>query len=186
MAQGLREIYLAIRPELLRFLAARRADADAEDIVQELFLKLDGAPSAPIANPRAYLYRMADNLLLDRRRAARRRAAREEAWTDTQGGIRPDVDGGPDSERTLMARERLAALERALAGLPERTAAVFRRFRLDNIPQRDIAHEFGISLSAIEKHLQRAYRVVLDAQAALDAESHSPQRLGGGKGHDGD
>lgn len=186
MAQGLRQIYLAIRPELLRFLVARRADDEAEDILQELFLKLDNEPRTPIANPRAYLYRMADNLLLDRRRAARRRVARDEAWVEARSGSHPEVDESPDSERILIGRERLAALERTLAGLPERTATAFRRFRIDAVSQREIAREFGISLSAIEKHLQRAYHAVLDAQAEADVGSAPSQRLERGKERNGD
>jgi RNA polymerase sigma-70 factor (ECF subfamily) len=47
-----------------------------------------------------------------------------------------------------------------LRSLGERTDYIFRRHRVEGIPQRDIAAELGISLSAVEKHLQRAYRAV--------------------------
>lgn len=162
---------------MLRYLAARRlAPDEAQDLLQDLYVKLaDGGPG-PVGEPRAYLYRMAENLLLDRRRSAGRRAGREQAWTAAQRGPGGEADDRPTAEQVLIGRERLAAVTEALAGLPERTVAVFRRYRIDGIAQRDIAAELGISLSAVEKHLQKAYRVVVEAQARLDADLPPPRR----------
>ena len=42
--------------------------------------------------------------------------------------------------------------------------------------QRAIGDSLGISLSAVEKHLQRAYRTVTDIRARLDAEIEAPRR----------
>lgn len=60
--------------------------------------------------------------------------------------------------------------------MPERTAFTFRAVRIDGTPQKDIALQLGISVSAVEKHLQRAYRAVLDIQHRLDAEIERPER----------
>ena len=141
---------------LLRLLAARLRDPElAEDVLQELWIKLEGMPSGPIADPTAYLYRMANNLAFDRRRSEVRRSAREGVWLETQ-----DVVEEANAERSLIARERLEQLKATLAALPERTAMIFRRYRIDGVPRRDIAIEEGISVSAVEKHLQRAYRAI--------------------------
>jgi hypothetical protein len=43
----------------------------------------------------------------------------------------------------------------------------------------------GISLRAVEKHLQRAYRFVLDFQLARDTENVKPQRHDSEERHDG-
>jgi RNA polymerase sigma-70 factor (ECF subfamily) len=173
----LRAAILEYRTALLRFLIARRVPPDeAEDILQDLFLKLETQPAGPVAEPRAYLYRMAENLLLDRRRSAGRRAGREKAWTAAQSGSSMDTDDRPSAEQVLIARERLATVSGALAALPERTVTIFRRFRVDSIPQREIAAELGISVSAVEKHLQKAYQVVIEVQAALDEDARPPCR----------
>ena len=170
---GLRAAFMALRPALLRFMMARGASSeDAADLVQDLYLKLDQAGSTPVAEPRAYLYRMADNLVLDQRRSAQRRARRNEAWV----GPDPDRDDRPSTEAVLIARERLGHIERALRALPERTADIFRRFRLDGQSQRTIAAALDISLSAVEKHLQRAYRAVLAAKTEIDADLPPPRR----------
>lgn len=175
---GLEAVFIANRPMLLRFLRARLGDHHgAEDLLQDLWLKLHGLETGPIADPRAYLYRMADNLVLDRRRSAQRRAHREEAWSNAQSGVDSEIDDRPSAERTLLARERLNRIERALRELPERTAAAFRMFRIDGKPQKSIAAEFGITVSAVEKHLQKAYRAILTAQDMLrDADMGAPRR----------
>jgi RNA polymerase sigma factor (sigma-70 family) len=175
-AGGLRAVLLDLRPELLRFLVARGAGDDAEDLLQDLYLKLDRPLSGPIADPRAYLYRMADNLLLDRRRSAARRVSREDAWTDAYGGGSGTRDDRPTAENVLAERQRLELVSAALSSLPERTVTIFRRFRIDGEPQKAIAADLGISVSAVEKHLQRAYRVVIDIQRRCDAGLRQPDR----------
>lgn len=169
---------MAIRGDLLRFLAARRVGPEeAEDLLQDLFVKLSARPTGPVAEPRAYLYRMVDNLLLDRRRASARRRVRESNWVELARGPGDGADESPSALHELIARERLRLVSERLAALPERTLLVLRRYRVEDVPQREIAAELGISLSAVEKHLQRAYRVLVEVESALDAESPSPRRL---------
>ena len=165
MTAGLKAIFLAERPMLLRLLTGRLRDPDlVEDVLQELWIKLDGAASGPIADPAAYLYRMANNLAFDKRRSDMRRSGREGVWLTLQS----DGSENPDAERALLAREQLSQVQAAVAALPERTAQIFRRYRIEGIPRRDIAIEEGISVSAVEKHLRRAYEVV---QSVREAQS---------------
>jgi RNA polymerase sigma-70 factor (ECF subfamily) len=162
----LAETFLAKRALLLRYLRARGAADDAEDLLQELWLKLRGVDADRVGDALAYLYRMAHNLMLDRRRAGTRRKQREEGYhRDAHPG---DIDDAPPAERVLLARERLRHIDRVLAGLGSRTDFIFRRYRVEGVAQRDIAAELGITVSAVEKHLQKAYRTVAEAQRALD------------------
>ena len=173
IASGLSAVLIANRAPLLRFLRARGSGDDAEDILQELWLKVERLEAeGPIADPRAYLFRMADNLMHDRVRANMRRTNREHAWTET--GFDPaGRDETPSAERMLVARQRLRRVELALATLGERTQAIFRRFRIEGVTQSRIAQEQGISVSAVEKHLQRAYRVV--AALVDETDEAAPQ-----------
>lgn len=164
---GLEAVLLANRDRLLRFLRSRGAGEDAEDLLQELWIKVGGAPGGPIAEPVSYLFRAANNLLLDRRRAAMRSAARDTGWSELASG--PDAQP-PDGERMLIARERLARTEAVLDALGERTALIFRQFRVDGVSQRQIAVNLGLSLSAVEKHLQKAYRALIEFRETGDAE----------------
>lgn len=166
MDAGLVAVLLENRAALLRFLRARGAGHAAEDLLQELWVKASAGAGQPIADPLAYLYRMAANLVLDHRRAELRRGRREEASAAGEGEA-CDLSSG---ERLAMSREELRQAEAALAALGERTEAIFRRFRLQGATQRQIADELGISLSAVEKHLQRAYRALIALRRRIDAD----------------
>lgn len=181
-SQGLIQLLTVVRPALQRFLAARGATPEeADDLLQDLYIKLAGQAIGPVAEPRAYLYRMANNLLVDRRRSGIRRSRREEDWAGTQSGAMFGIDDRPPADEVLIAGERLKILEDALAALPDRTFEVFLRFRVNDEPQKSIAGDLGISVSAVEKHLQRAYRVVMESRATLDADAVASRRLPHGR-----
>jgi RNA polymerase sigma-70 factor (ECF subfamily) len=106
--------------------------------------------------------------MLDRSRAALRQARRERDYGGVEPGTEP-ADERPNGEQALIARHELQAAEIALTALGERTDAVFRRFRLKGESQREIAGDLGISLSAVEKHLQKAYRALIALRRRSDA-----------------
>ena len=162
-ANGLEAVFLGNRAPLLGFLRSHGAGDAAEDLLQELWLKIGKVPPGPVAQPLAYRYRAANNLMLDRYRSARQAAKRDHAWSDAA-----DAVAEPAAERTLIAREQLTEAKAVLDGVGERAAAVFRRHRLDGVPQRDLASEFGISLSTVESDLRRAYRAMIDLRQRLD------------------
>ena len=176
---GLEAIFMANRSALSRYLRVRlRGDGDGEDILQELWLKLADIDASLIAEPLAYLYRTAENLVLDRRRSAQRRTAREQEWTKghIDGSMAAPRDAQPSAERMLVARDQLRRVDAVLDALPERTAFAFRAVRIDGVPQKQIAAQMGISVSAVEKHLQRGYRAVLELKQQLDVDIDAPQR----------
>lgn len=176
---GLQGAVLKYWKELFRFLTARRASGDeADDILQDLFVKVGTLESGPVAEPRAYLYKMAANLLFDRRRSAARRSTREALWAEVHLGPEKEIDENPAADQALAAREELAIVAQAIESLPKRTAHILRRFRLEGVAQREIAAELGVSLSAVEKHLQRAYCTVMAAQALLALDFEFPPRPG--------
>ena len=114
----LRAALVEHRAALLRYFLARRVPPDeAEDILQDLVVKLESHASGPVAEPRAYLYRMAENLLFDRIRSEGRRRGREKAWVAAQAGATLDADDRPSPEQAMIARERLALVSSQLLDL---------------------------------------------------------------------
>ena len=166
---GLVQLLGEMRPELSRFMLVRQCDpAEVDDLLQDLFVKLSSLRAGPVSNPRAYLYQMANNLLHDHRRGRRRQQARDDHWVRSQVGPDLEKDASPSPEDTAISRNELARVNETLALMPERTAQILRMYRLDGISQKEIANSLGLSLSAVEKHLQRAYRKLMLLREELD------------------
>lgn len=177
---GLVQLFATMRPALARFLMSRGASSEeAEDILQDIHIRLLAEKLGPVAQQRAYLYSMTNNAFLMHRRAAGRRARREEEWVEATGSTSREVDETPSAESELIAREQLAILQNLLDSMPERSRVIFRRFRIDGDPQRRIAEELGISVSAVEKHLARVYEAIASARARWDEDRVDQRHLRG-------
>lgn len=108
--------------ELLRFLVLRIGDPDrAADVAQDVWLKVASVRhlSDVIDNPRTYLFRVAANLAMDTARHDGRLAQRHADESLAQQV--PDPLTCP--ERHVLARERLDALNVALAGISDNSPA---------------------------------------------------------------
>lgn len=170
MASGLESVFLESRAALLRFLRARGAGDAAEDILQDVWVRLSTKDVGPVADPLPYLYRTANNLMLDRYRSANRRERREQNWTDGLSGPVAEQANDVPADEQMIAAQRLAEAEAVLRKLGSRVETVFRRFRIDGEGQREIAEELGVSLTTVEKDLQKAYRALVALKQRLDAE----------------
>ena len=156
--------FIANRPMLLRLLTARLGSpAEAEDALQEMWLRVDRLGAAPIEQPGSFLFRMAANLATDLRIAASRRGARDTGWLDVQPGAAEFAD----PERAALGRDELARAQAVIAAMPERMRTALTMFRLEEESQRTIATTLGITISGVEKLLRRAY-AQLHAAAGAD------------------
>lgn len=163
---GLRAHFDACASSLLRLLSARLGNrSDAEDLLQDMWLRLASADTGPIANPPAYLHRMALNLANDLVREQIRRRGREAAWSDVmiaEHGA-DAIDPSPSPEQALLGRRELEQVQTALLTLPDRAGEVFRRHRLEGHSHAEVASAMGISRSAVEKHMATAIKYLLRA-----------------------
>jgi len=160
---GLSQLLARHRAELQRFLVARCGSAyEAEDFLQEMWLKVGQAQTGPIANGRAYLFRMANNLVADAARARHRAMRRDHAWLDQDGGgaTAPEerVDMAEPADEAIARRQESEVLQQAIDALPEGARRALRLYRFEGMGQAEIARTLGISRSGVEKHLALAMK----------------------------
>ncbi len=150
---------------LLRLFARRTGDAaTAEDVLQDLYLKLEtGDVTTQVDNPVAFLMRMANNLYLNRLRSQTSERGRDRAWHDASRETTGDevVDDVPSPETQVASRQQLLLLVATLKELPEKTQTIFRLHKIDGLSQGEVARRLEISISSVEKHLATALRHLL-------------------------
>lgn len=165
VGQGpLLDAYFEKRANLLLFIATRTGSrATAEDVIQDLYLKLAAQdPAIETASPVALVYRIAINLMLDLSRSARRSSERESAWRREtrleRGG--EEVAEEPAADEVVVSRQRLRQLMEAVASLPPQRQRAFRLHKLEGLSQAETARAMGVSVKAIEQHISAALRTL--------------------------
>lgn len=125
--------------------------ADAEDIVQEAYCMMWqkwGDESLP-DNFKAYLYRTAHNLTVDRFRKGLL-APNEIALEEIEDRVPTDEE--------IDTSERDACLWKAVAQLPARCREVFLLSKRDGLSHKEIAARLGISTKTVENQITKAFR----------------------------
>jgi RNA polymerase sigma-70 factor (ECF subfamily) len=141
-------------PALRRYFARRANAADVDDLVQEVFLLMQSRGAASdIENVEGYLFRTAANVLGQRRRRGGWPWGRQEDVEEV-AGMTDDLS----PERILISKEDFDAVLGALEALPARSALAFMLFRLERLPQEDIARRMGISQRAVRALIHRAHK----------------------------
>mgnify|MGYP003138738778 CR=1 FL=1 len=141
-------LFAAHRRELVAFATGIVGDRfHAEDVVQEAWLHFDAAAAETrVEAPLGYLFRIVRNLAVDRLRRARRERARFAPGdpAGTAGSVAADA---PSPETEAIDRDALAALEAALAELPERTRIALEMHRFGGCRLKEIADRLGVSVT---------------------------------------
>jgi RNA polymerase sigma factor (sigma-70 family) len=142
---------------LRRYFAKRVPAGQIDDLIQEVFLRLQAHDAkAPIEHLDRYLFTVAASVLTD---LSRRRAVRHDAAHETfEERHHPVEERSP--ERVLSDREDLDVVMQAIAALPARTRDVFVLHRFEEMSGSRIAVALGLSISAVEKHIMKALRVL--------------------------
>jgi RNA polymerase sigma factor (sigma-70 family) len=149
--------FLEARDDLLRFLKRRGRRGAAEDIVQNVWLKLHERGGDPRSweKPRAVLFTTAANLKIDAYRreiTAQQALAKEAALADVE---RPEAN--PEAQADAAAQlERLSA---ALSQLPSQCRQAFLLNRIEELTHAEIATRLGISTKTVQRHIERALRL---------------------------
>jgi len=127
------------------------AEQDADELVQEAFLKIERYERDGSARSReALLVTTAVNLSIDQHR----RMARA-PFSDGEDVLNI-ADATPDPAEIVEQQARLRHAAKGLDQLPERTRRILLRRRLDGASYAEIARAEGMSVAAVEKQVARA------------------------------
>lgn len=145
-----RALTLRLTPRLLGFAAWMLADrTEAEDVTQEAMLRLwRMAPDwrQGEAKVATWLYRVASNLCLDRLRKSRPRGLDEVAEPE---------DAAPGVVARLIGADRMQALDKALAALPDRQRQAVVLRHIEGLTNPEIAAVMDIGVEAVESLVAR-------------------------------
>lgn len=150
----------------MRFFTGRlRSAAEAEDLIQDLYLKIAGLDAETMSGEvsSALLFRIANNLMIDRLRSRQRSAVRDQAWQRGQvmEVVGAPVVDAPGADEVVATRQRLNALVEAVSSLPPQTARAFRMHKLEGLSHAETAAAMGVSKSAVEKHISAAMKLLI-------------------------
>ncbi len=152
-----REVLEDLAPALYRFLLRRlRSRRDAEDLLQSVYLRFLQTPHTELVRqPRAYLYRIATNVISE----FHMRRQREPVLYDSQTASEVAEQAPADDMWTDGYGERLAMeeqLKRVLDQLPKTYRAVLLMRTRDGLSFKDIGQRLGITEQSARKYMVRA------------------------------
>lgn len=133
-----------------------RNSHDAEDVVQETFLRTHRDGFRGVHDPQAWLATIAFRLALDRKR-------KPEALDIAEMDL---PVSGPDAEHLAMRRQQVERLRTLIASLPEDLRLPLVLSAVQQLNSRQIGEILGIPESSVRGRLMRARQVLKDKMSA--------------------
>ncbi len=160
-------LYDSSYKELFAFFMRRsNNNQQAQDFSQETYLRLMNVERKDlIEQPKAYLFRIAANLVHEMRSKNERIAQNETPFTD---GLE-NFPGNEDPHLQLERQKAIQELEKILVTLPPVYQSVLLLRKRDGLNHAEIAEKLGISIHTVRKYLTRAMTECRKAQIASDA-----------------
>ena len=143
------------RPLTAKALANVRHVQDADDLVQETFMRAFKGLASFREDTRfgPWLYRILRNLVIDRSR----RTCREVGGAEEMAA-RIEADA-PTPEMEMLSQELAKRIDQALAEMPEgRQKQIFRLRFEKGLPIKEIASRLGLHSGTVKVHLFRSSR----------------------------
>ncbi|MFO7324503.1 MAG: sigma-70 family RNA polymerase sigma factor [Pseudomonadota bacterium] len=154
---------------LIRFLTLRlRSRQEAREVAQEAYVRLLQLERTDVTGfLRAYLFRIAGNLAIDRLRRRATESRLQEA--DLFPGL---FERPAEPEAQALEGERVEQIRGFLRELPQPVREAFLLFRTEDMDQGSIAKRLGVSDRMVRNHITRALmycRLRLDGLSPREA-----------------
>jgi RNA polymerase sigma factor (sigma-70 family) len=154
-----------IRHRSDRLVASKESSSDlAQSVCREVIEHIGRFEHKSEEGFKQWLYRTAERKIIDRYRyytAGKREASREQA-DNGDGPVDPVHLLFPTPSQDAIAREELAAAERAFSRLPEHYREVILLSRVKGLSHAEIAQRLGRSEGAVRNLLYRGLAAISD------------------------
>jgi len=163
------DIHDTFRPRVLCYLARLVGEHEAEDLAQEVFVKVErGLPRfRGDARLSTWIYRIATNAAVDRMRGASARQSAEFRLLDNTR----EFAEVPSLDQHLMRKDLHACFGRFVDGLPVNYRAVVVLSEVEEFTDREIADILGLSVRTVKIRLHRGRaRLLQELKANCKAE----------------
>jgi RNA polymerase sigma-70 factor, ECF subfamily len=134
-----------------------RNSHDAEDVVQEVFLRIHRSGTKGVIDVRAWLARIAFHLAVDRVRKPQ---------AEELSPLEPPCNEA-SAEHVAMHRQRVIQVQRLIAVLPEELRHPLLLSAIEELNSRQIAEVLGVSEAAVRGRIFRARQILKEKLAAL-------------------
>lgn len=155
------DVYQAYQKKLALYLERMVGKNDAEDLTQEVFLKIDKGLKDFKGNSSlsTWVYRIATNVALDKMRSRSHRESRDtvrlEATCCASGEVCVE-EKSLSAEREAIRSEMNACIQEFIDKLPTDYRTVIFLSEIKDLKNQEIADVLGISLDAVKIRLHRA------------------------------
>ena len=148
------DTYLIYQNALRRYISGFHASReDIEDTLQDAYLKaFSASKDSTIRCPKAYLFRVARNVALNRKKAQKKRFIENVGEFDESIAL----DDKATVEDVVYSKEQFRIFGDAVSSLPPQCRRVFLMQRIWGYSYKDIAKKLGISERTVENHLAKA------------------------------
>jgi RNA polymerase sigma-70 factor (ECF subfamily) len=150
---------------LVSFLTARlHCEQEARDVAQEAYVRLlQLQEPGAVSFLKAYLFRIASNLAVDR---LRQRAVHGRVLNQDQD-LFAELTDPHTTERHVLAEQELEQIGERLEQLPESCRYAFVRHVLLDRPVKDIARDMGLTERMVRYHIVRALMFCREAREGM-------------------
>ena len=133
-----------------------RNSHDAEDVVQETFLRAHRAGLREVQDTKSWLATVAFRVAIDRKRAP---AAEDLAEFDP-------ASHEPSAERLAIRRQQVERLQRLMAALPDELRHPLLLSAIEELNSRQIGEMLGLTESSVRGRIMRARQILREKLAA--------------------
>jgi RNA polymerase sigma-70 factor (ECF subfamily) len=168
-------LYSEHYPKIVGFLGRLVGDAEAEDVAQEAFLKINLSLDSFRGESRisTWIYRIATNAAMDHlRKPSTKQSSRQEYAAEDESEFPYEnfvVDDAPLHDTLLIRKDMNTCIRGLVNGLPDNYRTVLVLADLEGFTNAEVGDVLGLSLDTVKIRLHRAR---LQLKKAMDRACH--------------